>query len=189
MAGRPGCDDSELRRGDGPEGLLAATARCDRQAFALLVRDYGPRVRRYFLARGVSAGLVEDVVQETMLTVWRKAHLYDPQRGSAATWLFAIARTAMVSLARRERVPTTGHGWAESSEGQHEPRERIERLSDLQRALARLPPAQADVLVLSYQGHSMTQIANKRQLPLGTVKTRARLALARLWELYGDRED
>jgi RNA polymerase sigma factor (sigma-70 family) len=171
---------------DGNALLLAMAQRRDRAAFALLFRHYAPRLKSHLLGRGVDDFAAEELVQEVMLAAWRRAESFDPQRGAASSWLFTIARNALIDRVRRERrpepepepeAPDTGR---ELTSPEAELLARESQLA-LQRALLRLPPEQSAVLRDAYfRGRTMSEIAAERNLPIGTVKTRTRLALERL---------
>src|SRR5262249_9028609 len=77
----------------------------DRKAFSALFAYFAPRVKAYLMQHGASAGVAEDLAQETMLQVWRKAAYYDPRRAGCATWIFTIARNLRIDALRRERYP------------------------------------------------------------------------------------
>ena len=178
-----------------PGGQLPATAypgimadllrrvaeRADPAAFRELYETYGPRVKSYMMRRGADAGTAEDLAQETLLTVWRKAALYAGDKGSMTTWVFAIARNLRIDRLRRE-VP-----WQELPEWRvAQPSEEAlpdEALAEKQRqvrvqaALAGLPSDQREVVGLAYlEGLSHSEIASRLALPLGTVKSRMRIA-------------
>jgi RNA polymerase sigma-70 factor (ECF subfamily) len=169
---------------DGPEAwILAVAARRDRAAFARLHARFAPRLAG-FLGRGGAAD-VEELVQETLLAVWRKAHLFDPTRASAAAWIFTIARNLRIDAARRtgratfvdvadhDEIDDSPDGEALLLAGEREVRVRA--------ALAALPPEQADVVRLTYfTDKPQVEIARDLGIPLGTVKSRLRLAANRL---------
>lgn len=169
---------------DGNQLLGSIAHDRDRVAFARLFRHYAPRLKSHLLGRGVSDAMAEEIVQEVMLSAWRRADSFDPLRGSASSWLFAMVRNALIDRVRRERrpepIPTP-----ECDEPPGECPEHAllaaEGSAALQRAMTRLPVEQAAVLHDAYfRGQSMSEIAKQRNLPLGTVKTRMRLALERL---------
>ena len=171
---------------DSPEDLLMAVARRrDRSAFARLFDLFAPRLKGYLMRLGASDGTAEDVVQDVMLTVWRRAHTYDPAKAGAATWLFTVARNRRIDLIRRERRPVidaadpTLAPTAEPSADVALDTRRLEaRLRD---AMADLPAEQARLLRLSFRGDmSHGAIAAALGVPLGTVKSRIRLAMRRL---------
>ena len=168
---------------DWSDCILAIAARRDRDRFAQLFLHFGPRLKSFFLRLGVAPGEAEDLVQDVMLAVWRKADQFDPARASAATWLFTIARNLRIDLKRRERDPAA---FAEFYQGGGEatPGETLIATEDgrrVRQAMAELPADQIEVIRLSFfEDRPHSEIATLLQIPLGTVKSRARLAMARL---------
>lgn len=165
--------------------------RGDAEAFRKLFLTFGPRVKAYMMRHGADAGKAEELAQETLLVVWRKAGLYSDDKGSAATWIFTIARNLRIDRLRRE-VPfqalPEGHQEEASSEALPDEaltaRERQERV---RAALATLPPDQHEVVTLSYlEGLSHSEIASRTGLALGTVKSRMRLAYQKIREAVED---
>jgi RNA polymerase sigma-70 factor (ECF subfamily) len=173
--------------------LLAAIANQDRAAFAELFRRFAPRING-FLRQSLSAAKAEEVTQEVMLRVWRKAPSYDPARASAATWIFTIARNARIdSLRRTGRVEPDPEDpmWVPSAPPP--PDELASRKAEeakMREALDGLPPGQLEVLERAYlQGQTLTEVAEALGIPLGTVKSRVRLALERLRGALPDGSD
>ena len=171
--------------------LQRIAERGDVDAFRKLFQSYAPRVKSYMMRQGADANTAEELAQETMLTVWRKASLYSGEKGSATTWIFTIARNLRIDRLRRELT------WVALPEGHDEeastdalPDELLserERKVRVQRALAELPPDQYEVVSLSYiEGLSHSEIAERLGLPLGTVKSRMRLAYHKIRELVED---
>ena len=165
--------------------LRAVSERGDRAAFAALVRHFGPRVRAYLLRAGGDAGRVDDILQETFAAVWRKAGLYDSRRATAAAWIFAIARNRRIDAFRRERRPEFDP--EDPAFRPDPPPDGEQRMAALQRAeavraaLSALSDEQREVLRLSfYEGETYPEIAMRLGIPLGTVKSRARLAFGHL---------
>ena len=168
-----------------PEGQLAAiAARGDREAFAALFKHFAPRVRAYLLRSGCEPGMADELVQEAMLSVWRKAGQFDPHRAAAAAWIFAIARNLRVDALRRRRSPTLAADAAEVPSDEPGPDEQLagaQAAAQLKLALRELPPEQVEVIRAAYFADSPhSEIAVQLGLPLGTVKSRLRLALQRL---------
>lgn len=160
----------------------------DRAAFAALFRHFGPRLKAFFMRGGMTAGVAEELVQETMLSVWRKAASFDAERAGAATWVFTIARNLRIDHWRRVRDPA-----APAPEPQETPPSLeeavmgVERDLRVRRALSGLSPEQEAVIRLSYYGDkSQSEIAGELGIPLGTVKSRVRLAMDRLRALLED---
>lgn len=173
------------------EFLQRIADRGDAEAFQNLFRAYAPRVKSYMIRQGADANTAEELTQETLLTVWRKARLYSRDKGSATTWIFTIARNLRIDRLRREAT------WVSLPEGHDEeasedalPDEVMaegERVSRVQAALAALPGEQHEVVVLSYiEGLSHSEIAERLGIPLGTVKSRMRLAYLKIRDAVED---
>ena len=162
-------------------GRVAATR--DRAAFAALFAHFAPRVKAYLLRLGAPPALAEDLAQEALLSLWRKAHLFDPAKASAATWLFTIARNLRIDAIRRERRPELDPDdfAPEAEPAADDGLALADDEARLRAALKGLPPDQIQVIELSFfadKPHS--EIAVQLDIPLGTVKSRLRLAMARL---------
>lgn len=172
----------------GPETLILRIAHSqDREAFACLFRQYAPKLKSFAMSLGASAALAEEVVQESFLNVWRKAGQFDALRGSGPAWLFSITRNTFISHVRKHKrfevdAEDPAYVPATSPEQQAVIREAQGRL---QAAVQTLPSEQLAVLQSTFvQGLSLSEIAQQQQLPLGTVKTRARLALEKLRSMF-----
>jgi RNA polymerase sigma-70 factor (ECF subfamily) len=163
-----------------------ATAR-DRKAFALLFKHFAPRLKAFHLRAGLAEMAAEELAQETMLMLWRKAGTFDPARAGAATWVFTITRNLRIDQARRHRgglpeLPPE-EDLSPSAETLSLEAERAERMRG---ALATLSEAHRRVIELSFFSEAPhASIATALNLPLGTVKSRIRLALARLRDALG----
>jgi RNA polymerase sigma-70 factor (ECF subfamily) len=162
--------------------IVAIAERGDRQAFTLLFNHFAPRVKSYLVRKGADLEMAEELAQETLLAVWRKAPAFDPTRAAASTWIFAIARNLRIDVARREARPLPGED--PLVEEPAPPGARLDAAQDEQRlavALAALPAEQLQVVRLAYfSDKAHAEIAGDLSLPLGTVKSRLRLAMARL---------
>jgi len=159
----------------------------DRAAFALLFDHFAPRLKAFLLRQGTGASTAEELVQEAMLTVWRKAASFDPAQATASTWIFTIARNKRIDLLRRERRPELDPNdpllVPESTSAERSLGAR-EEATLVRQAMTRLPPEQADLVRMAYfEDKVHTAIADETGLPLGTVKSRLRLALNRLAKL------
>lgn len=155
----------------------------DRAAFAELFRHFAPRVKAFLMKSGADAALAEECAQDVMATVWQKAHLFDPARASVATWIFTIARNRRIDALRRARRPEPEDlPWGPEPEpDQADAFEAQEDTRKLGEALALLPQAQRELIERAYFGElSHSEIAAATGLPLGTIKSRIRLALDRL---------
>jgi RNA polymerase sigma-70 factor (ECF subfamily) len=161
----------------------------DRAAFAALFSHFAPRVKAYLLRLGAPPAVAEDLAQEALLNLWRKAHLFDPVKASAATWLFTIARNLRIDAIRRERRPELDPEdfLPEPAPGADDSLALADEEARLRLALRELSPDQILVVELSFfadKPHS--EIAAELDIPLGTVKSRLRLAMARLKRALGD---
>lgn len=157
--------------------------RQDAKAFAALFAHFAPRVKSFLMRGGASESLAEECVQDAMATVWQKAHQFDPTRASASTWIFTIARNRKIDAIRRMRRPEPEDiGWGPEPEPDQEEAYALQQETDrLGEALATLPQKQRDLIQRAYFGDlSHTEIAAQTGLPLGTIKSRIRLALERL---------
>lgn len=171
--------------------LVAAIAEAgDRQAFAQLFAFYAPRLKTYLSRQGFGASDCDDLIQDTMLAVWRKAGQFDAEAGAASTWIFAICRNLGIDRRRRQArrladaEPVSDIDPSPSAEGEIISREDETRV---RRALDRLPTEQATVIALSFFSQSpQTEIAKSLGIPLGTVKSRVRLAMNRLRQLLDE---
>lgn len=165
--------------------LTAVAVDRDKDAFASLFTHFAPRVKGYLMKGGASNGQAEEIAQETMVSVWRKAHLYDRRKASASTWLFTIARNQRIDSIRRERRPEPDpNDPSFAPDPIAQPDSEVSAYEDaaaVRKALATLPEAQREVVTLSfYEDLSHSAIAERLELPIGTVKSRIRLALKRL---------
>jgi RNA polymerase sigma factor (sigma-70 family) len=155
----------------------------DQTAFAELFRHFAPRVKAFLLKSGAGDTLAEECTQEVMATLWHKAHLFDPTRASVATWIFTIARNRKIDMLRRNRRPEPEDlPWGPEAEPDQEEAMALRQETDkLGEALRRLPEKQRELVEKAYFGDlSHTEIAAQTGLPLGTIKSRIRLALERL---------
>lgn len=155
----------------------------DQEAFARLFRHFAPRVKAFLMKSGSPADLSEECAQDAMATVWRKAHLFDPGKASVSTWIFTIARNRRIDLIRRERRPEPEDlPWGPDSEPAADEVMEIQQATRaLGEAIANLPDKQKELIERAYFGDlSHSEIAAQTGLPLGTIKSRIRLALERL---------
>jgi len=171
--------------GDPSAWIVAIATDRSREGFALLFARFAPRVKSYLLKLGAKPELAEELAQETLLTVWRKATYFDPSRASASTWVFTIARNLRIDALRRERHPDDLIDEPDLMPAEEvRPDEALsanEREARLRTALKTLPEEQAEVVRLSFfHDKAHAEISADLGLPLGTVKSRLRLAMVRL---------
>lgn len=167
--------------------LLDAVARNqDRNAFAQLFAYFAPRVKSFLMRSGLPDSAAEEVAQEVMLALWRKASYFDPSRAGVSTWVFTIARNQRIDCLRRTRTKMTDRPLDPSDEPEaplsgEDIAITTEREQEIRRALAALSSEQATIVRLSYFADKPhAEIARDLGIPLGTVKSRIRLALNRL---------
>jgi len=177
-------EDREAGTSDGD--LLLRIADGDASAFEILYRRFSRPVFGLALRLLRDRSRAEDAVQETFAAIWRSAGSYRPDRGPGAPWLYAVARNAIVDRARSHREPTFADAPDQASP-EAGPAERAESSYvswRVHRAVQELPANEREVLELAYwSGLSQSEVARFLGLPLGTVKTRTRTALARLADL------
>lgn len=171
--------------------IETVAANKDREAFTVLFDYFAPRIKAFLMRSNTPATLAEELAQEAMLTVWRKAAQFDKARAGPSSWIFTIARNLRIDVARREQRGKVLE--LESSES-HEPPAQPdaeydagEREQRVRAALSHLSDDQMRVVRLSFfEGKAHGDIALELELPLGTVKSRIRLAMNRLRDLLGD---
>jgi RNA polymerase sigma-70 factor (ECF subfamily) len=180
----------ELRVAEGElsdEGLLAGMAVGEQAAAVTFVRRYQRRVFGLAYSMTGDTGVAEDVSQEAMLRAWKHAPVFDPRRGSVASWVLTITRNLAIDALRlRRAVPTDPDDFAAAAlrSNEHDPEDAVRRgdVRDLVRGgLAALPPEQQRAVVLAaVYGRTALEISESEGIPLGTAKTRIRTALIRL---------
>lgn len=155
----------------------------DKSAFAELFGHFAPRVKGFLIKSGADVSLAEECTQDVMATLWHKSHQFDPSRASVATWIFTIARNRKIDLLRRQRRPEPEDlTWGPEAEPDQEDVLGLQQESELLgAALAELPATQRDLITKAYFGDlTHSEIAAQTGLPLGTIKSRLRLALEKL---------
>lgn len=155
----------------------------DEAAFAELFQHFAPRVKAFLMRSGASESMAEECMQEAMAACWHKAHMFDATRASAATWIFTIARNRKIDALRKQRRPEPEDlPWGPEAEPDQADVVALQQETEkLKAAIAALPDKQRDLIERAYFGDlSHSEIAVATGLPLGTIKSRIRLALDRL---------
>lgn len=163
--------------------LLAVRDRRDRSAFGEMFDFLAPRLKGFVVRCGARPAQAEEIVQDVMLTIWRKAAMFDPHRAQASAWIYQIARNRQIDIARKENRPVPDE--LGENPGQEPDASQILALEQeaehLKIAIAQLQPDQREMIEKAYIGDlSHQEISRQTGLPLGTVKSRIRLGLGRL---------
>ena len=170
------------------ELMLMVSTSQDRSAFKQLFNHFAPRIKSFLMKAGADPTMAEECSQEAMATVWNKAKLFDPARASASTWIFTIARNKRIDAIRKIRRPepdelTWPDGMEDAQEDALELKQQSEILAD---AIQNLPEKQRQLVEKAFfKELSHSEIALETGLPLGTIKSRIRLALERLRHAMG----
>jgi RNA polymerase sigma-70 factor (ECF subfamily) len=188
--GRGSLTDPERQR----ELIAAVAAGHGTAAFVALFNHFAPRLKAYMKKLGASDGPAEELAQDVMLTVWRKAASYDPEKSAVSSWIFTIARNLRIDALRREQrrvldpyEPLLVPASLPQPDAQIQSFERDRRI---RAALETLPREQAAVVGLAFfGGKSHVEIAANLEIPLGTVKSRMRLAFQHIREALGENEE
>ena len=157
----------------------------DKQAFAQLYEHFAPRLKSFLMRLGSEPGTAEEIVQEAMVMVWRRAEIYDSRQAGASTWIFTIARNKRIDRLRRDNRPlpdmTDPAFLPDPVETGDLSVSRIEEEDRVRHALKNLSEDQAKMIFAAYyEEKSHREIAEESGVPLGTVKSRIRLALNKL---------
>lgn len=177
--------DTEAATRDTLAWMEAISKKQDRAAFANLYGHFAPRIRGYLLRQGADATTADDLAQETLAQVWRKASQFDPARAVPGAWIFRIARNLRIDGLRKQRFHQVDvdETWDLADDGidsSHRCTDRIDA-SRLPPLVDALPPEQTEVVRLAYfEGLTHSEIGTRLGLPLGTVKSRMRLAFNKL---------
>ena len=165
--------------------VMAVATKRDRTAFAHLFDFYAPRVYAYLLRLRLEPGVADELTQDVMTTLWQKAELFDRTKSSVGTWLFRIAHNRRIDVHRRSREDTVPEprptDTPDPSPAPDDSLDMSRREASIRTALRLLPEEQLDLIRLAFfEGLSHGDIASQTGLPLGTVKSRLRLAFSRL---------
>lgn len=183
----------ELPQQDMARLMEAVASARDVDAFERLFRHYGPRVRAFMMRQCRDGQMADELMQETMMTVWNKAGLFYSDRGTVDAWIFTVARNLRTSAFRKAKRPVfdpTDPVFV--PDDPLEPGDHLERIDDaerLRRAMEDLPPEQLEVLKYAFFDEiSHRKLAEKLNLPVGTIKSRIRMAFGKLRKALEDAE-
>ena len=163
--------------------MIAVRDRQDRKAFAKLVDYFAPRLKGFIMRSGTSTAHAEEIVQDVLLTAWRKASLFDPHRAQVSAWIYQIARNRQIDVVRKESRPVPEILIEVSPTEPDAPQilAMDQETEQLKHALARLNENQREIIEKAYLGELTHQeISSQIGQPLGTIKSRIRLGLERL---------
>ena len=176
--------------------VAVASERCKR-SYAKIFGYFAPRLRSYALKQMGNEALAMELVQDTMSNVWQKAHLFNAEKGSPSTWIFTIARNIRFDMLRklqnRKEDICSDDLWpilCETTADQNEvPLDEQITLEQVGQLFNNLPDKQRSVIEAIYiDGKSQQEVADQLSIPLGTVKSRTRLALQRLKDMLEDHD-
>lgn len=178
------------------EALFAVATNRDKKAFAYLFAYFSPKIKRFGIKQFNSEAQAMELVQETLTSVWRKAHLYNIDKGAATTWIYTVMRNASFDMLRKMKSTKeeciSEDIWPLIEQNENENFEFSDHLEDKQIKiyLEKLPQAQRDVVRgVYFQDMSQEQLADQLGIPVGTVKSRLRLALQKLRNEMGESHD
>ncbi len=176
--------------------VLVGQSRCKR-SFAEIFNYFAPRLRSYALKQMGNEALAMELVQDTMSNVWQKSHLFNAEKGAPSTWIFTIARNIRFDMLRKQRNrkedicaddlwPVLCEQTADVNEVSLDEQITLQQLGVI---FEDLPKKQREVIEAIYiEGKSQQEVADQFEIPLGTVKSRTRLALQRLKEMLKDND-
>jgi RNA polymerase sigma-70 factor (ECF subfamily) len=165
--------------------LLRVGSDRDRSAFKKLYEHFAPRLKSFLLRIGSDMSAAEEICQESMIMVWRRAETFNPESAGASTWIFTIARNKRIDKLRKDNRPLPDLNdpsfFQIPVDKSDDILQRVEEEKKIKNALKNLPPEQAKLILSAYyEEKSHRKIADEMNLPLGTVKSRIRLAINRL---------
>lgn len=167
--------------------MLAVRDARDRTAFAELFDHFAPRLKGFIMRSGTGSGQAEEIVQDVMLTVWRKADQFDPHKAQVSAWVYQIAKNRQIDVLRKENRPLPEELKSDAQDSARTDTEAGQILAieeeavQLKKALLKLKPDQREMIEKAYLGELTHQeIKAQTGLPLGTIKSRIRLGLERL---------
>ncbi|MDI3324115.1 sigma-70 family RNA polymerase sigma factor [Pontibacterium granulatum] len=157
----------------------------EKASYIQLFRHFAPKVKAYIIRLGLTEATAEELMQETMLAVWNKAHLYNSSKAAASTWIFTLARNQSIDWMRRQKYPEYELEDWHVGEDEGDAGEQSVLSDRMAEAMKTLPENQAQVIYMSFfEGRSHQEIADRIGIPLGSVKSRIRLAADKLKSVW-----
>lgn len=166
--------------------LLAQFAETrEKSSYVQLFSHFAPKVKAYIIRLGLVEATADELMQETMLAVWNKAHLFNPAKAAASTWIFTLARNQSIDWMRRQKYPEYEFEEWHAGEDDGDAGEQSVLSDRMAEAIKALPDNQAQVIYMSFfEGRSHQEIADRIGIPLGSVKSRIRLAAGKLKTIW-----
>ncbi|WP_415885118.1 sigma-70 family RNA polymerase sigma factor [Neptuniibacter sp. QD37_6] len=160
----------------------------DKSLFVQLFKHFAPKIKAYIIRLGLVESTAEELMQETMASVWRKAHMYQKSKAAASTWIFTLARNQSIDWMRKQKYPQYSlDEWHEEADESQDACADVVLSARMQASIDKLPELQAQVIYMSfYEGRSHSEIADRLGIPLGSVKSRIRLASEKLRSMWRD---
>jgi len=160
----------------------------DKRLYVQLFQHFAPKVKAYIIRLGLVETTAEELMQETMLSVWRKSHLYNRSKAAASTWIFTLARNQSIDWMRKQKYPEYSlDDWNEEPVDHPHEGESMVTSDRMAKAISKLPENQAQVIYMSFfEGRSHSDISDRLGVPLGSVKSRIRLASEKLKTMWRD---
>jgi len=171
--------------------LVKVASSQDRKAYSYLYAHFAPKLKSFFIQRGATPGLAEELIQDTFITIWQKAHYYSAEKSYVSTWIYTIARNKRLDRERKNKRHLNYLNSLEDDEPKlslDDPYE-YSASSELQNLIAALPEPQPKIMQCIYfEGKSHQATANEMNLTIGTVKGQIRSAITRLKHLTRSNE-
>lgn len=160
----------------------------DKSLFVQLFKHFAPKIKAYIIRLGLVESTAEELMQETMASVWRKAHMYQKSKAAASTWIFTLARNQSIDWMRKQKYPEYSlDEWHEEADESQDTCADVVLSARMQASIDKLPELQAQAIYMSfYEGRSHSEIADRLGIPLGSVKSRIRLASEKLRVMWRD---
>jgi RNA polymerase sigma-70 factor (ECF subfamily) len=173
---------------DWSELLCALALKRDKALYIKIYKHFAPKIKAYIIRLGMVDTTAEELMQETMLSVWHKAHLYDASKAVASTWIFRLARNKSIDWMRKQKYPDYSlHDFDDEPGEINDAGEQSITSDRMAKIITQLPEKQGQVIYMSfYEGRSHAEISSRLGIPLGSVKSRIRLASEKIKMIWKD---